>query len=139
MVDEAAAGDEDDGDCDCDEDDGVVVPPSRLVDARRAEDMLPVPAPPLAEEDAEEVLTGPLLPEPVERVGGAEAVCTLDRSRPMPDRLPRMMGSVREAEFSAAVEPVNRIVFSRIARETAVMRMVLAAAASELSTARCRQ
>ncbi len=41
-----------------------------------------------------------------------EAIDVEEPSRPRPDRLPRVWGTIRLAKFSAAVTPVSRIVFS---------------------------
>jgi hypothetical protein len=107
--------------------------PRRLVDARIAEDMLELPEP--EADAAEEVLTGPVL-EPTDKVGGADADCTLPRSRPAPDRLPLICGTIIETDRSAEVEPVSRTIFATVPRAAAAVRVVRAAAARPASPAR---
>ncbi len=93
--------------------------PMRLVDAFRAEDMLPeLPA------ADEEVLAFEL--EALELTVALWVVLdeleALARSRPKPDRLPRICGLMIAEKFSAAVTPVSRTVAERMPELTVAVR-----------------
>ncbi len=57
--------------------------------------------------------------------------------RPKPERLPRNRGATSEAEFSAPVEPVSRIVASTVPNSTGAVR-IAATAACVLTDDACR-
>ncbi len=96
---------------------------NRLVEARRAADMLLDPDDPdePAEEDEEE----PLEEDPAVELTDELGVELLDPPPPRPkfDRLPRSRGLMSDAKFSAAVTPVSRMVRSRVPETTGAVRM----------------
>jgi hypothetical protein len=106
------------------------VTPTRLVEARRALDMFELAAPGVAELELLEVGVVPdagALDEPAAALlpdndGTAAAVCTLCRSRPRPERLPRNCGVIRDAKFSAPVAPLSRMVATRPPVATRALR-----------------
>lgn len=103
------------------DDDDELLLAKRLVDARKAEDILLPP-----DDDAE--ATAELRPAFDEMFAvGLLLDDELLRSRPNPERLPRNCGVTNETKFSAAVTPVKRIVASIAPVVTLAVRTVATA------------